>query len=79
VLGLGAEVVVPGHGEPTGAEFAATQRAELAELATLCRAVAERRLPPDEAVLRSPYPEATTRVAMARVCSPGDAISSRPQ
>jgi glyoxylase-like metal-dependent hydrolase (beta-lactamase superfamily II) len=78
LLGLGGQVVVPGHGEPSRAEFVAAQRAEVAALAALCRAVAERALPPDEAVRRSPFPEATTRTAIAQVHSRGVAISTRP-
>ncbi|GDY32359.1 MBL fold metallo-hydrolase [Gandjariella thermophila] len=74
VLEFGAAVVVPGHGEPTGTEFVAAQRAEVAELAALCRAVAEGRVRPGEAVRRSPFPEATTRTAIARTPTQSEPI-----
>ncbi|MFC4589414.1 MBL fold metallo-hydrolase [Sphaerisporangium corydalis] len=66
VLALGARTVVPGHGEPVDAAFVTRQRAELAEVAALCRAVATGALPPAEALARSPYPEDFTTEALAR-------------
>lgn len=61
-----AAVVVPGHGDPVERAFVAGQRAELAEVAGLCGAVLDGSRPEAELVRRSPYPEATTRTALAR-------------
>jgi glyoxylase-like metal-dependent hydrolase (beta-lactamase superfamily II) len=66
VLGLGADVVLPGHGDPVDRAFVRGQRAELALVAGLCREVAGGTLTPEQAVARSPYPEAFTRAALAR-------------
>jgi glyoxylase-like metal-dependent hydrolase (beta-lactamase superfamily II) len=66
VLGLGARTVVPGHGEPVDAAFVARQRAELAEVAELCRAVGAGEFPVPEALARSPYPESFTTDALGR-------------
>jgi glyoxylase-like metal-dependent hydrolase (beta-lactamase superfamily II) len=59
-------VVAPGHGEVADHGFAARQVAELADLAELSRAVVDQRLDPDEAVRRSPFPAATTQLALER-------------
>jgi glyoxylase-like metal-dependent hydrolase (beta-lactamase superfamily II) len=66
VLALGARTLVPGHGEPVDAAFVARQRAELAEVAQLCREVGAGRLGLPEALARSPYPESFTSEALAR-------------
>jgi glyoxylase-like metal-dependent hydrolase (beta-lactamase superfamily II) len=63
---LGGETVVPGHGAPTDAAFVAAQREELAHLAALCREALGGRRSPDAVVHASPFPAATTRVALAR-------------
>ncbi|WP_308203954.1 MBL fold metallo-hydrolase [Goodfellowiella coeruleoviolacea] len=67
VLALGADVIVPGHGEPVDRGFVQRQRDELAELAELCRAVRAGELTAEQAVARSPYPAEPTRTALARV------------
>lgn len=59
-------VVAPGHGEVADRRFAARQVTELAELADLSRAVVDHRLDIDEAVRRSPFPPATTQLALER-------------
>ncbi|MEV7965648.1 MBL fold metallo-hydrolase [Sphaerisporangium sp. NPDC088356] len=69
VLGLGARTVVPGHGDPVDAAFVARQRAELAEVAELCRAVEAGELTVPEALARSPYPESFTTDALARTAA----------
>ncbi len=56
ILGLGARVVVPGHGEPVGPSFVAEQRDRLAEVAELHAAVARGALGPEDATVRTPYP-----------------------
>ena len=58
--------VAPGHGEVADRRFAARQVAELADLAELSRAVVDQRLDPDEAVRCSPFPAATTQLALER-------------
>ncbi|GHH68778.1 MBL fold metallo-hydrolase [Streptosporangium violaceochromogenes] len=67
LLGLAADVVVPGHGDPVDNGFVTAQRAEIAEVARLCRWVAEGRMSPGEAVRLSPYPRETTMTALGRV------------
>ena len=62
---LGAGTAVPGHGDPVDAGFVATQRDELAVLAGLVAAVRTGALDAADAIRRSPYPEATTRDALA--------------
>jgi glyoxylase-like metal-dependent hydrolase (beta-lactamase superfamily II) len=59
-------VVAPGHGDVADRGFAARQVSELAELADLSRAVVDHRLDPGEAVRRSPFPAATTQLALER-------------
>ncbi|MEV0082741.1 MBL fold metallo-hydrolase [Saccharopolyspora sp. NPDC050642] len=66
ILALDAPVVLPGHGEPVDREFVLHQRAELATVAELCRAVAEGELTAEQAVERSPFPEKFTLDALAR-------------
>ncbi|MCI0688053.1 MAG: MBL fold metallo-hydrolase, partial [Sporichthyaceae bacterium] len=62
---LGAGTAVPGHGDPVDAGFVATQRDQLAALAGLVAAVRAGEITTAEAIRRSPYPEATTRDALA--------------
>lgn len=62
----GAATVVPGHGDPVAPEFVATQHEELITVAGLCRAVLGGVSSATRALLDSPYPEATTRTALAR-------------
>jgi glyoxylase-like metal-dependent hydrolase (beta-lactamase superfamily II) len=66
LMALGASTVVPGHGDPVDTAFVARQRAELADVALLCRAVAAGDLTVADAVARSPYPETSTLDALAR-------------
>jgi glyoxylase-like metal-dependent hydrolase (beta-lactamase superfamily II) len=68
---LGADVVVPGHGAATDAAFVATQREELAQLAALCREALGGRRGTDAVLHASPFPSATTRVALARAALTG--------
>ncbi|WP_214412444.1 MBL fold metallo-hydrolase [Sphaerisporangium fuscum] len=70
VLALGAATVVPGHGEPVDAAYVTRQRAELAEVAELCRAVQAGELTVAEALARSPYPEHFTTEALRRAAAP---------
>ncbi len=64
LLGLEAQVVVPGHGRPVDAEFVRTQRNELDIVAALIRAMATGELSEAEAVKRSPYPQDATLPAL---------------
>ena len=66
LLDLDPDVVVAGHGEPVGREFARGQRDELAVIADLRAAHARGEIDAAEALRRSPYPAATTRAALAR-------------
>ncbi|RZS31334.1 glyoxylase-like metal-dependent hydrolase (beta-lactamase superfamily II) [Herbihabitans rhizosphaerae] len=66
LLGTDASTVIPGHGEPVGPEFVATQRDELRVIAELFTAFQAGELTVDEAIGRSPYPESTTRPALER-------------
>ena len=66
VLGLGPDLVVPGHGEPVDGTFVQGQREELAVVAELVGAVAAGELAVEDAVRRSPYPEAATLPALTR-------------
>jgi glyoxylase-like metal-dependent hydrolase (beta-lactamase superfamily II) len=56
LLGLRAQVVVPGHGDPVDPEFVTHQRDRLAELARLHAAVADGALTAAEATTLAPYP-----------------------
>lgn len=58
--------VVPGHGDPVDGGFLARQRAEIAEVAALCRAVRSGQLSIGRAVAESPYPAEVTRTALER-------------
>lgn len=58
--------VVPGHGDPVDGGFLARQRAEIAEVAALCRAVGSGELSIGRAVAESPYPTEVTRTALER-------------
>ncbi|GGK99982.1 MBL fold metallo-hydrolase [Sphaerisporangium melleum] len=69
LLALGPRTVVPGHGEPVDAAFTAAQRAELAEVAELCRAVAAGTLTREQALARSPYPESFSGEALDRAAA----------
>ena len=60
-------VVVPGHGDPFGRDFAERQVAELDEVARLGVEVATGSLPSREGVRRSPFPADETLVAFERV------------
>lgn len=66
LLGLGADTVVAGHGQPVSTEFVRAQRDEIAAVAGLRHAVHAGGLTTDEAVRRSPYPADTTRTALAQ-------------
>ncbi|MEO3813561.1 MBL fold metallo-hydrolase [Sphaerisporangium sp. B11E5] len=70
LMTLGASTVVPGHGEPVDVAFVAAQRADLLEVATLCRAVAAGEMTAAEAKALSPYPEHFTAAALARAAAP---------
>lgn len=71
LLALHPRVVVPGHGNPVTASFVAGQRAELAEVAGLCRRVMTGELTEPaaltSALLSAPYPAATMHAALARM------------
>ncbi|GII79900.1 MBL fold metallo-hydrolase [Sphaerisporangium rufum] len=69
ILAAGPRIVVPGHGDPVDAAFVAGQRAELAAVAELCRAVRAGEITEAEAVARSPYPAAFTGHALARAAA----------
>ncbi|QGK69178.1 MBL fold metallo-hydrolase [Allosaccharopolyspora coralli] len=66
LLDLGAEVVVPGHGNPVTADFVREQQANIAELAELCRNHRLGLITASEAEAESPYPGPTTRTALDR-------------
>ncbi|MDH2428213.1 MBL fold metallo-hydrolase [Sphaerisporangium sp. TRM90804] len=70
LLAFGATTVVPGHGDPVDAAFLTRQRAELAEVAELCRSVARGETTAAEALARSPYPEDFTMTALNRPVTP---------
>lgn len=67
LLRLGPRTVVPGHGDPVDAAFVATQRDELAALATLCQSVLAGELDSAGAVAGSPFGSATTLAALGRL------------
>jgi glyoxylase-like metal-dependent hydrolase (beta-lactamase superfamily II) len=71
VAGLNAEVVVPGHGPATDAAALTTQESELAHLASLCREVHSGVRSRESVFAGSPYPRATTEVALARAIETG--------
>jgi glyoxylase-like metal-dependent hydrolase (beta-lactamase superfamily II) len=70
---LGAETVVPGHGAPTDAAFAAAQRDELAHLAALCRELLGGLRSRAGVLAASPFPATTTQVALAQATATADA------
>ncbi|MGH3787221.1 MAG: MBL fold metallo-hydrolase [Pseudonocardiaceae bacterium] len=70
LLLLGPRTVVPGHGDPVDAQFVATQRDQLAILATRCEAVLTGELAPDHAVSASPFSPATTLAALDGLVRP---------
>jgi glyoxylase-like metal-dependent hydrolase (beta-lactamase superfamily II) len=70
-----ATTVVPGHGDPVSPDFVATQHAELITVSSLCWAVLAGRTTEAQALLESPYPDATTRIALVRART---ADSGRP-
>jgi glyoxylase-like metal-dependent hydrolase (beta-lactamase superfamily II) len=61
LLALRPATVVPGHGDPVGAQFVETQREELRRVAELRQAVQTGRMSVEEALRRAPYPEAVVR------------------
>jgi glyoxylase-like metal-dependent hydrolase (beta-lactamase superfamily II) len=71
LLRLSPRIVVPGHGDPVDAAFAAAQRDQLADLAGLCRAVLAGESDVDGTVSASPFGPLTTHVALARLPPPG--------
>ncbi|GIH24463.1 MBL fold metallo-hydrolase [Acrocarpospora phusangensis] len=66
VLALEPVTLVPGHGEPVEAGFVRAQRAEIAQVAALCRAYQDGVITEEEAVERSPYPAEFTVEALSR-------------
>jgi glyoxylase-like metal-dependent hydrolase (beta-lactamase superfamily II) len=61
---MGAQTVVPGHGEPVDVAFVTDQREKLTELAELHARVRTKELTEEDAVARSRYPEDVTRAAL---------------
>jgi glyoxylase-like metal-dependent hydrolase (beta-lactamase superfamily II) len=70
---FGATVTVPGHGAPADGAVVAGQREDLAHLAALCREVLGGIRGRRSAVAASPFPEATTTVALDRAAATRDA------
>jgi glyoxylase-like metal-dependent hydrolase (beta-lactamase superfamily II) len=66
LLDLAESVVAPGHGEVADRRFAEQQVGALAVLADLCRGSLGGQIGMDEVMRRSPFPAATTRVALDR-------------
>jgi glyoxylase-like metal-dependent hydrolase (beta-lactamase superfamily II) len=67
LLRLDPRIVVPGHGNPIDATFAAAQRDDLATLANLCQAVLNGEADTANAVSASPFSSSTTRTALTRL------------
>jgi hypothetical protein len=67
LLRLHPRIVVPGHGEPVDASFAAAQRDDLATLADLCRAVLAGEHDTAGALGASPFTAPTTLAALTRL------------
>ncbi len=67
LLRLGPRIVVPGHGDPVGAEFVTAQRDDLTALADLCHAVLDGDLDGPGALSTSPFTHTTTSAALARL------------
>jgi glyoxylase-like metal-dependent hydrolase (beta-lactamase superfamily II) len=70
LLGMMPRTVVPGHGDPVTAEFAAAQRDDLTALADQCRAVLAAELGHNAAAALSPFAPPTTFAALARLHPP---------
>lgn len=69
---MGPEVVVPGHGAVTDHAFVADQQSDLVHLASLCREALGGIRGRDSVIARSPFPRATTEIALARAAvTPG--------
>jgi glyoxylase-like metal-dependent hydrolase (beta-lactamase superfamily II) len=66
LLPIIGEVVVPGHGDPAGRDFAERQAGELALLARLIQSAVAGAIGMDQAMRESPFPAETTRVALDR-------------
>lgn len=66
LLGLIDGIVVPGHGDPAGHDFAARQVAEIGELARLASALVAGEVSLDDAATNGPFPESTMREALGR-------------
>ena len=66
---LDAEVVVPGHGAASSRKLLSIRRQQHAHLAALCREVVGGIRSPASALVMSPFPEATTRVALDRAAA----------
>ncbi|AXB47691.1 MBL fold metallo-hydrolase [Amycolatopsis albispora] len=64
VLGLGAEVIVPGHGAPVDRDFLVAQKEILRRLITLDSAVRAGELDAAAAIAASPVAEDVTRAAL---------------
>jgi glyoxylase-like metal-dependent hydrolase (beta-lactamase superfamily II) len=67
LLELGPRVVVPGHGDPVGAEFVTAQRDALATMADLCRAMLAGELDLPGLLTASPFTPDTTRAVLTRL------------
>ena len=78
LLGVGPQVVVPGHGRPVDAAFVQAQRDELEAVATLVRAVSTGELSEAEALKRSPYPQDATLPAFEHAKTLGQAQPTTP-
>lgn len=64
-----ATVVVPGHGSAVDRGFVAAQAAEVARLADLLREHLDQGAPIDRLLAHSPFPQPTTRTALARAAA----------
>lgn len=69
ILGLGPDVVVPGHGDPVDASFVTAQQDELAVMAALCTQVVYGGYSHRAALSRSPYPGDVLDTAIRRTRS----------
>ena len=63
---LEAETVVPGHGAPSSRKLLSIRRQQHAHLAAICREVVGGIRSATNALVMSPFPEETTRVALDR-------------
>ena len=66
LLPLVRDVVIPGHGDAAGRDFAERQAGELDLLAELVRSSMSGVIGVDEVMVTSPYPAETTRMALLR-------------